>query len=201
MVKSSNSVVLAIHHLGDNFKRGHYLSSVKVDDRWMRCNDTQISESNESESKSVECNICIYAKFFDSTTPFCPTDEWQDIKGRTVPGGLHYRFGLKGNYARNMNAGEGTKVRKQINPKQNSNFQESQTKVRPKKTNYESEQTNSNDFVKDDGWITPRKTRRLSKNPKVYNTSDIVAKDDKQEQCITCKKKFTLIFSHLSRRK
>ena len=101
------------HHLGEYFTSGHYLASVKHGDEWIRCNDTQISVSNENESKSLECNVCIYTKIVAFDTPFIPTEEWQNLKDRKVPGGLHYRFGLKGNYARNMNPEEGV----QISPK------------------------------------------------------------------------------------
>ena len=184
------------HHLGDHFSSGHYMASIKTDDKWIRCNDTQISNSSENESKSLECNICIYLKVFDSTTPFCPTDDWQDLKGRKAPGGLHYSFGLKGNYARNMNLGEGIKFKKHMSPKQNSSPQESQNPVHPKKDNEKSEQPNNSDFVEDEGWITPKKTRRLPQkykdhltNPKIDNKIEITAKDNEQEQCNACGKK------------
>ena len=96
------------HHLGEYFSAGHYLASVKQDDEWIRCNDTQISESNENESKSLECNVCIYTKIFSHDTPFTPTDEWQNIQARMVPGGLHCQLGSNGqNYARNLNPGGG----------------------------------------------------------------------------------------------
>ena len=76
------------HHIGEHFTGGHYVASVSSDTEWVRCNDTTISNSTESDSKSLECNICIYSKVFNSTTPFNPTDEWQNLKGRHAPGGL-----------------------------------------------------------------------------------------------------------------
>jgi ubiquitin C-terminal hydrolase len=39
------------HHLGDNFNGGHYIASVKCNNEWVRCNDTQILKSSESDSK------------------------------------------------------------------------------------------------------------------------------------------------------
>ena len=91
------------HHLGEYFTGGHYLASVKHGDDWFKCNDTQISQSDENNSKSMECNVCIYSKVFSSDTLFTPTDEWQNLQGRIAPGSLHYRFGSRGrNYARNM---------------------------------------------------------------------------------------------------
>ena len=92
---------------------GHYVASVCSDQEWTMCNDTQILKSSESDSKSMECNICIYTKVFHSSTPFNPTDEWQNLKGRHAPGGLHYSFGLKGNYARNLNLGEEPRLKTQ----------------------------------------------------------------------------------------
>ena len=86
------------------------MASVFGDKGWILCNDTQILNSSESDSKSMECNVCIYTKVFNSDTPFHPTDEWQNLQGRQVPGGLHYSFGLKGNYAQNLNLGEGSKT-------------------------------------------------------------------------------------------
>ena len=94
------------HHVGEYFTRGHYVASVCSDQEWTMCNDTQILKSSESDSKSMGCNICIYTKVFHSSTPFNPTDEWQNLRGRHVPGGLHYSFGLKGNYARNLNVAD-----------------------------------------------------------------------------------------------
>ena len=47
------------HHLGEHFSGGHYLASIKVNQEWVTCNDTEISNSSESNSKSMECNICI----------------------------------------------------------------------------------------------------------------------------------------------
>ena len=91
------------HHLGDFIDRGHYIASLKHGDGWIRCNDTHISPSTESDTKSLESYVCIYNKIFTSTTSFTPTNDWQNIKGRMVPGGLHYSFGVKGNYAKNMN--------------------------------------------------------------------------------------------------
>ena len=109
------------HHLGEYFSGGHYLASVKFNQEWVTCNDTEISNSNECNSKSMECNICIYSKVFNSSTPFIPTDEWQDLKGRQAPGGLHYSFGLKGNYARNMKLGEGIQSLKPMSTKNDTN--------------------------------------------------------------------------------
>jgi ubiquitin C-terminal hydrolase len=106
------------HHLGEHFSGGHYLASLKSNQEWVRCNDTEISKSNESNSKSMEVNVCIYSKVLYSGTPFIPTDEWQNLKGRQAPGGLHYSFGLKGNYARNMNLGEGIIFKKPMSPQE-----------------------------------------------------------------------------------
>ena len=65
------------HHLGEYFSSGHYVASIKSDTEWIMCNDTQISKSNESDSKSIEINICIYSKVINCTTPLIPTNEWQ----------------------------------------------------------------------------------------------------------------------------
>ena len=46
--------------------------------------------------------IFVYLKLFKETTPFIPSNEWQNIKGRRVPGGLHYSFGTR-NYAKLLN--------------------------------------------------------------------------------------------------
>ena len=48
------------HHLGESFNSGHYVASVSGDEGWILCNDTQILHSSESDSKSRECNVCIY---------------------------------------------------------------------------------------------------------------------------------------------
>ena len=46
--------------------------------------------------------VCVYLKVLNQSTPFIPTDEWQDIKGRHVPGRLHYSFEIRGNYAKKI---------------------------------------------------------------------------------------------------
>ena len=93
-------LVSIAHHLGETTNSGHYLASIKEEDVWLRCNDTQITTSTESESKSEESYICVYLKLLNPSSPFIPTEKWQDIKGRQVPGGLHYSFGSRGNYAK-----------------------------------------------------------------------------------------------------
>jgi ubiquitin C-terminal hydrolase len=50
------------HHLGESFNGGHYVASVHSDEEWILCNDTQILNSSESDSKSMECNVCIYTQ-------------------------------------------------------------------------------------------------------------------------------------------
>ena len=90
------------HHLGESKHSGHYLVSFKEDGTWFRCNDAIASLSSESEAKSEESYICVYLKVVNQSTPFTPTDEWQDIKGRQVPGLLHYSMGIRGNYARKL---------------------------------------------------------------------------------------------------
>ena len=110
------------HHLGESFNSGHYIASLKSEQGWIRCNDTQITKSREDNIKSIECNVCIYTKVFNSATPFTPIDEWQNLKGRQAPGGLHYRFGSKGNYARNMNPGQEIKFRKLMSTKVHTNI-------------------------------------------------------------------------------
>jgi hypothetical protein len=191
------------HHLGDNFNGGHYIASVKCKNEWVRCNDTQISKSSESDSKSMECNICIYTKVFSSNTPFAPTDEWQDLKGRSAPGGLHYSFGLKGNYARNMDLGESVRFKNIVIPNKSPSLNTDQQKGRK-----EEEVLNIDSIVKDDGWTTPKK-RGFSRK----NCQDQDIKPDKttkfepfsdgsiEEECKSCGKKFKLLFSHLSRAK
>ena len=78
------------YHLGETNTCGHYLVSVQNNDSWMKCDDTEITTAKESEVKSGESYICVYSKNIDQSTPFFETDEWQDIKGRSVPGLLHY---------------------------------------------------------------------------------------------------------------
>ena len=90
------------HHMGETANSGHYLASVKADTFWLRCNDTETTQITEDDAKSSECHACLYVKLIDSSTPFIPTEEWQNIKGRMVPGGLHYAFGQKGNYAKKL---------------------------------------------------------------------------------------------------
>ena len=90
------------HHLGEYHGQGHFIASLRNDQSWVRCNDTDICNSNESDAKSLECNLCVYSKIFNSETPFVPTNDWQNLHGRKAPGGLHYSFGLKGNYAKNI---------------------------------------------------------------------------------------------------
>ena len=91
------------------------------------------------------------------TTPFIPTDEWQNLKGRTVPGGLHYSFGLKGNYARNMNPGEELTVKKHKSPITDRSILDKnpasnhQKGVGPKE--------HSIDSLEDEGWTIPQRTR------------------------------------------
>ena len=150
------------HHLGKSFNSGHYLASVCPDTEWIRCNDTQIEITNESDSKSLECNICIYTKLFNSTTPFNPTDEWQNIKGRQVPGGLHYSFGLMGNYARNLNLGEGSFVRDKNIPTTATTKQECRKEVKLDRT----------EFKDKDDWITPSKNRGFSRKSGQFATNE-----------------------------
>ena len=108
-----------------------------------------------------------------------------------------------------MNAGEEMRVKKQIRPKQNSKAQETPNPVHPKQDKIKPEQKNNSDFVDDEGWITPKKTRRLPQkkekdhlpNPKMDNTIEKTVKDKEQDQCNACGKKFKLLFSHLSRSK
>ena len=90
------------HHLGETPKSGHYVSSVKRGDNWFRCNDTKIVQITENNAKSNDCHTFVYLKLFEETTPFIPSNEWQNIKGRRVPGGLHYSFGTR-NYAKLLN--------------------------------------------------------------------------------------------------
>ena len=90
------------YHLGETNTCGHYLVSVNKSNVWMKCNDKELTTETESEVKSGESYICIYTKQFNQSTPFIATDEWQDIRGRTVPGLLHYSFGSRGNYAKKM---------------------------------------------------------------------------------------------------
>ena len=92
------------YHLGETNTCGHYLVSVNKSNVWMKCNDTELTTVTESEVKSGESYICIYTKQFNQSTPFFATDEWQDIRGRTVPGLLHYSFGSRGNYAKKMSS-------------------------------------------------------------------------------------------------
>ena len=91
------------HHLGENHASGHFIASLKLEQNWVKCNDTNISHLNENDAKSLECNVCVYSKLFDTSTPFVPTDDWQHLHGRKAPGGLNYCFGLMGNYARSLN--------------------------------------------------------------------------------------------------
>ena len=72
----------------------------------------------------MECNVCLNSKVFNSSTPFIPTDEWQDLKGRQAPGGLHYIFRLKGDYARNMNHGKAIKSKTPKSKKKDKNLPE-----------------------------------------------------------------------------
>jgi hypothetical protein len=97
------------HHLGEYHGQGHFIASLKNDQNWLSCNDSDICISNESDAKSLECNICVYSKIFHSETPFIPTDDWQNLHGRKAPGGLHYSFGVRGNYAKNINPTESSK--------------------------------------------------------------------------------------------
>ena len=194
------------HHLGEYFSSGHYVASIKSDTEWIRCNDTQISKSNESDSKSIEINICIYLKVFHSTSPFIPTDEWQNLKGRTVPGGLHYSFGLKGNYARNMNPGEGITVKKHISPIIDRPI--SETNLAGNLQKGVGSKGHSSDLMEDEGWTTPQRSREFSTKRDQFtkpnnriNRNEEAKEDDPKEQCKSCGKKFKLLFSHLSRSK
>ena len=55
------------HHLGSDFRSGHYISSVTNDGEWIRYNDTESSQKSESDSKSIECNVCIYTKVYSTS--------------------------------------------------------------------------------------------------------------------------------------
>ena len=141
------------HHLGDTFKGGHYIASVKLDNEWTVYNDTESLRSDESDSKSMECNVCIYSKVFGPSTPFIPTDEWQDLKGRQAPGGLHYSFGLKGNYARNMNLGDNLSFKKQVSPNKSPKAAANQQKDGTE------DEVQSTEKIEDGSWTTPKKRK------------------------------------------
>ena len=65
------------HHLGQYFTAGHYLASVKAINEWTQYNDTNVSQSSETDAKSMESYICIYSKVFTlNTSPY----EWQKFK-------------------------------------------------------------------------------------------------------------------------
>ena len=68
------------HHIGQYFSSGHFVASVRDNDQWITYNDTEFSMRSESDSKSMECNVCIYSKVMTCHTPFIPTDEWQNAR-------------------------------------------------------------------------------------------------------------------------
>ena len=190
------------HHFGEYSNSGHYMASVRIDQEWIRCNDTQIVKSDESSSKSMECYVCIYTKVITPGTPFIPTDEWQQLKGRQAPGGLHYSFGINGNYARNMNLSKDITPEKQISPNKKA------TGEKPPATTIQVETDNESpidDFLDDDGWITPKSKRKLNKrvieSQVMPNKILRMQEESKEEKCQSCGKSFKLLFSHLSRSK
>ena len=48
------------HHLGASHHRGHFVASLKIDDGWLRCNDTKLHFVNETDVKSNSCDILVY---------------------------------------------------------------------------------------------------------------------------------------------
>ena len=61
------------HHLGETANNGHYLASVKSGDIWLRCDDTSVELSSESNAKSTESYICVYTKVSEEPALFTRT--------------------------------------------------------------------------------------------------------------------------------
>ena len=99
------------HRIGDYPSSGHYQVTVKNGNEWIEYNDSNISKSSESNAKSMDCHVFFYTKVVTPHTTFTPTDEWQNVKGRKVPGGLHYKLGPNGIFARSLYPGTGPTIR------------------------------------------------------------------------------------------
>jgi hypothetical protein len=72
------------HHMGDYHGQGHFIASLKNDQSWFRCNDTDICNSNERDAKSLECNFVFTLKYFILKLPSFP-----QMISKTCMGGRH----------------------------------------------------------------------------------------------------------------
>ena len=52
------------HHLGGSMENGHYVASIKHGNKWLRCNDTEISVIEDSQVKSDSNYIVVYTRKF-----------------------------------------------------------------------------------------------------------------------------------------
>jgi hypothetical protein len=151
-------------------------------------------------------NVYLYAKVIFPSTPFIPSDDWQNLKGRNAPGGLHYSFGLKGNYARNMDVG-----RKQKIPKSDLNNSKSPTTEKSfsykdisvsSETGENDRKASSSEPAETDAWISPKRGDKLAQKGSIdEGTKTVINKIEEEERCSSCDNKFVLLFSHLSRSK
>ena len=62
------------HHLGRSQRSGHFIASVKIQDRWMKCDDTKIVYVDETTAKLFHIDSCVYSKvaYTDFNVPSLP---------------------------------------------------------------------------------------------------------------------------------
>ena len=86
--------------MGNSCHSGHYVSNIQTDGYWILCNDSRLSNVDESCVKTQDNYLYVYEKFTetvdDKYPKLVPTHNWQEIEPRqSVPHGCEIEMNLK----------------------------------------------------------------------------------------------------------
>ena len=80
-------------HLGSTLNSGHYICHIKLETKWITCNDSYITESYDHMcGRSRNNYYYLYSKIIKPNSAIHLCGEWQELKGRTLPVGQYDKY-------------------------------------------------------------------------------------------------------------